>query len=76
MAAGFGPWWLFALPPPANERGSDDDDEDDEECQQELGHAGLRVFRASMLIEKAVQFWNAAKPRRPQSTILVAVTHR
>jgi hypothetical protein len=52
MAAGFAPWRLFALPPPANERGSDDDDEDDQECQQELGHAGLHVFSASMLIEK------------------------
>ena len=76
MAAGCGAWRLFALPPPADERGSDDDDEDDQECQQELGHAGLRVFKAGMLIEKTAQFWNAAKPRRPQSTILVPVTHR
>jgi hypothetical protein len=50
MAAGCGAGRLFALAPPADERGSDDDDEDDQECQQELGHAGLRVFRASLVV--------------------------
>lgn len=53
---------LLAVAPAGDERGDDDDQEDDQEREDELGHSGLRLRRAKILIQ-IMEFWSPGQRR-------------